>query len=84
MNENPWRVDDIARLQRERIHEEIRQIRSEERAAEPQPHRIGLLARLGRLVARILAPRVRAASAPAVQVPGNASPMKRRPRSLAR
>ncbi len=64
MNENPWRVDDIARLQRERTREEMRQIRSEERADEAQPYRIGLIARVVQLLARVFAPRQRTALNP--------------------
>jgi len=39
MNDNPWNVDNLARLQRERIQEEMKQIRLEESATKArQPH----------------------------------------------
>ncbi len=46
MNENPWRVDDIARMQRERIQEEMRQIRILEAANRAHAPRLGLAARI--------------------------------------
>jgi hypothetical protein len=45
MNENPWRVDDIARLERERIQEEMRQIRLVEAANRARPPRLDFAAR---------------------------------------
>ncbi len=45
MNDNPWRVDDMARMQRERIQEEMREIRMVE-AAQPHAARLNLAARL--------------------------------------
>ncbi len=46
MNENPWRIDDLARLQRGRLQEEMRQIRLEEQALRARQRRPGLIARL--------------------------------------
>ena len=45
MNENPWRIDDIARMQRERIQGEMRQIRLEEKALKAGVRGPGLMAR---------------------------------------
>ena len=46
MNDNPWHVDDMARMQRGRIQEEMRQIRMEERALAARVKRPGMIARL--------------------------------------
>ena len=47
MNDNPWHVESMARLQRDRIQEEMSQIRLEERALRAQAIvSPGLLARL--------------------------------------
>lgn len=44
MNDSPWRVASVARIQRERIQEEMWQIRREERALRAQVRRPGPLA----------------------------------------
>jgi hypothetical protein len=46
MNENPWHIDDIARMQWERIQEEMREIRMAEVANRPHARRLNLAARL--------------------------------------
>ncbi len=46
MNENPWHVDDIARMERERIQEEMRQIRMIEAADRAGTPRRNLGARI--------------------------------------
>jgi hypothetical protein len=46
MNENPWRVDDIARLKRERIQEEMRQIRMVDAANQARPAQLSFVARI--------------------------------------
>ena len=46
MNDNPWHVQNMARMQRERIQEEMTQIRLEERALRAQARGPGFLARL--------------------------------------
>lgn len=46
MNENPWRVDDIARMQRGRLQEEMRQIRREDKALRSRAKASGLVERL--------------------------------------
>lgn len=46
MNENPWHIDDIARMQRERIQEEMREIRMVEAASRPHARRLNLAVRV--------------------------------------
>ncbi len=46
MNENPWRIDDLARLQRGRLQEEMRQIRLEQRALRAQAKGPGVFGRV--------------------------------------
>ncbi len=45
MYDNPWRIDDIARMERERIRDEMRQIRLEEKALQARVKGPGLLAK---------------------------------------
>ena len=59
MNENPWHVYDEARMQRERVQEEMRQIRLQEQALEARGRRPGLLPQLWRIVSRWLEARNR-------------------------
>jgi hypothetical protein len=64
MNENPWRVESVAGLQRERVQEEMRQIRMEEKALQARERRPGLLLRGWVLLrAWVSAPRKQAAVA---------------------
>jgi hypothetical protein len=46
MNDNPWHVGSMARLQRDRIQDEMSQIRLEEGALRAQAREPGFLARL--------------------------------------
>ena len=46
MNDNPWHVDDMARMQRERIQEEMRQIRMEDSVRPMHPPRVNWPARV--------------------------------------
>ncbi len=46
MYDNPWRVNEISRLQRDRVQEEMRQIRLEEEALRAQVRRPGLIEKL--------------------------------------
>ncbi len=46
MNENPWRIDDLARLQRGRLQEEMRQIHLEEHALSARRKGPALIERL--------------------------------------
>lgn len=52
MNENPWRVDDIARAQRERIRDEMREIRLEEKALRARPERPAWISRFWLFIRR--------------------------------
>ena len=54
MNENPWHVYDEARMQRERVQEEMRQIRLEEKALKARGRRPGLLPQVWLIVSRWL------------------------------
>ncbi len=56
MNENPWHVDDIARMQRERIQEEMREIRMAEAASKAHSPRISLLARILEQIRPVMQP----------------------------
>jgi hypothetical protein len=46
MNDNPWHIESMARAQRERVQEEMRQIRLEEKALKAQSPESGLVLRL--------------------------------------
>ena len=54
MNENPWHVYDEARMQRERVQEEMRQIRLQEKALKARGRRPGLLPQVWLIVTRWL------------------------------
>jgi hypothetical protein len=54
MNDSPWHVNDMARMQRERLQEEMRQIRLEEKALSAGERRPGLLSQVGMLLSRWL------------------------------
>ena len=54
MNDNPWHIDDIARMQRERVQEEMRQIRLQEKALKARARRPGLLPQIWLIVSRWL------------------------------
>lgn len=43
MNDNAWNIDNIARLERERVREEMRQIRLEESAMKARQRRPSLV-----------------------------------------
>lgn len=76
MNDNPWNVDNLARLQRERIQEEIRQIRLEESAAKARQRQLSLVSKAWLAIWRWL--RVRATSTQRVeQQPVQTSVVKR-------
>ena len=61
MNENPWHIDDIARMQRERIQEEMREIRMAEAASKPHAPRRSLAAQLYMAIRKWLHPARKAA-----------------------
>ena len=65
MNDNAWNVDNLARLQRERIQEEMRQIRLEESAAKARQRQLSLVSKAWLAIWRWL--RVRAASTERVE-----------------
>jgi hypothetical protein len=46
MNDNPWHVESMVRMRRERIQEEMRRIRLEERALNAPTRPVGLVVRL--------------------------------------
>jgi len=50
MIDNPWHVDDMARMQRERVQEEMRQIRFEEKALKARVRGPGPLPQVWLLV----------------------------------
>ena len=55
MNNSPWQVENMARMQRERIQEEMNQIRLEEKALGAQARGPGLVVRLWLGIRRWLA-----------------------------
>lgn len=65
MNDNPWHVDNLARLQRERIQEEMRQIRLEKSAARARQRQPSLVSKAWLAIRRWL--RARATSMPRIE-----------------
>ena len=68
MNDSPWHVDDMARMQRERVQEEMRQIRLEAKALSAGEQRPGLLSHVGTVLSHWLKARSKPAAG-AVQPP---------------
>ncbi len=66
VNDNPWHVDDMARMQRERIREEMKQIRLQESARRVFPSQPSWLMSI---LVKVLAPIQRLLNPPASRRP---------------